>query len=124
MHTLKDLSERERADRAMQALRESQEQFRQLAEAHGEGVLLVEGERVVHANTRLASMFGWDGAELLGMPVDTILRGSVSALDDVGLDESAVVSAAEGTAARLPRKCTPIRCWPPAARIAWSPCVT
>jgi len=93
VHTLKDLSERERAERALQALRESQEQFRQLAEAHGEGVLLVEGERVVHANTRLAAMFGWDSAELLGMPVDTILRGSVSALDAVGLDESAVVSA-------------------------------
>jgi PAS domain S-box-containing protein len=62
----RDLSERERADRTLKALEASREQFRELAEAHGDGVVLLDGERVVHANRKFASMLGLDLDDLLG----------------------------------------------------------
>jgi PAS domain S-box-containing protein len=65
------LTERERADVAVRALRDSQEQFRQLAEAHGEGVALQESGTIVHANSKLGSMFGYDPDEMVGEALES-----------------------------------------------------
>jgi PAS domain S-box-containing protein len=68
------LTERERADVAVRALRDSQEQFRQLAEAHGEGVALQESGTIVHASSKLGSMFGYDPDEMVGQTLDSFSR--------------------------------------------------
>lgn len=52
--------------RAGEALRESEERFRQLAEASFEGIAIHEGGRILDANAVLAGMFGYEREELLG----------------------------------------------------------
>ena len=64
--TVRDVSERERADQTMKALEASREQFRELAESHGDGVVLLDGERVAHANSKFASMLGVEVDDLVG----------------------------------------------------------
>ncbi len=52
--------------RAGEALRESEERFRQLAEASFEGIAIHEGGVILDANAVLAGMFGYEREELIG----------------------------------------------------------
>ncbi len=55
--------------RAEQALRESEQQFRALAETTGIGILLVRGEHVVYANPAVESIIGYSPADLTAMSI-------------------------------------------------------
>lgn len=52
--------------RAGQALRDSEDRFRRLAEATAEGIAIHEGGTILDANEALARMFGYDRRELIG----------------------------------------------------------
>jgi PAS domain S-box-containing protein len=52
---------------AEDALRESEEKFRVLAETSPAGIVLYQGERVIYANSSTARMFGYSVEELLEM---------------------------------------------------------
>ncbi len=55
--------------RSQEAVRESEERFRRLAEAAFEGVCISDRGRVLDANPRLAQMTGYTLPEILGRPV-------------------------------------------------------
>lgn len=55
--------------RSLEAVRESEERFRRLAEAAFEGVCISDRGRVLDANPRLAQMTGHSLPEILGRPV-------------------------------------------------------
>lgn len=65
-----DVSERKRAE---EMLRASEERFRKLAEAATEGVSLVEGDRVIDANSSFAKMYGYEPHEVIGLPVSALI---------------------------------------------------
>ncbi len=61
-----DVTERKRAE---EALRESEERFRRLAEDSIDGILLIESSEVRFANAALVRMFGYESdEEILGRP--------------------------------------------------------
>jgi PAS domain S-box-containing protein len=63
---MRDISERRRAE---QALRESEERFRRLAEGSIDGIVLIEGSEVRFANAALVQMLGYESdEEVLGRP--------------------------------------------------------
>jgi len=62
---LEDITERKRAD---EAVLESEERFRRLAEAAFEGIVITDRGVVLDANRRLAEMFGSALPELIGTP--------------------------------------------------------
>jgi PAS domain S-box-containing protein len=104
-----EISERERADRAVQALRESQEQFRELAETHGDGVVLVEGHELVHANTKFAAMLGYEPADLVGRPLASFLEPGRLDLHgrDNGVEEPIVLLAQRRDGTTFPAEWSP-----------------
>ncbi|MFU2209356.1 PocR ligand-binding domain-containing protein [Solidesulfovibrio sp. C21] len=59
--------------RAEQALRESEERFRQLSEATFEGIFIHQGGTIVDANKAGCAMFGQGPAALIGREVETLL---------------------------------------------------
>jgi len=59
----RNITERKQAE---QALRESEQRFRTLAEASFEGIVLTEKGVVVDLNDQLANMLGYDRGELIG----------------------------------------------------------
>ena len=59
----RNISERKLAE---QALRESEERFKQLSEASFEGVVFHENGVIITANKRYFEMFGYDESELIG----------------------------------------------------------
>ena len=61
--TVFDMTELKRAG---QALRDSEERFRRLAEATSEGIAVHEDGTILDANETLARMFGYDRSELIG----------------------------------------------------------
>jgi two-component system, cell cycle sensor histidine kinase and response regulator CckA len=70
-----DVTERKHAE---EAVRESEDRFRRLAEASFEGVAFSSSGRVIDANSRLAEMLGCNMGELLGTSVsDWIARESL-----------------------------------------------
>jgi PAS domain S-box-containing protein len=83
---LRDVSERERADRTMKALEASQEQFRELAESHVDGVILLDGDRVVHANSKFALMLGLDVEELVGRTLSSFATPDSPRLASIPVD--------------------------------------
>jgi two-component system, cell cycle sensor histidine kinase and response regulator CckA len=58
-----DITQRKRAEGTV---RESEERFRQLAEAANEGIAIHEGGRILEANQALAAMYGYELADVLG----------------------------------------------------------
>ena len=68
--TIRDISERKRAE---EALRESENRFRQLGDATLEGIVISENGIVVDGNTRIAAMLGYELAEMIGKPVITFI---------------------------------------------------
>ena len=75
-----EIAERKRAE---EALRHSEERFRQLSAATFEGIGISEGGMVVDGNPQLAAMLGWDLAELIGRPVlDFVAPESVALVMD------------------------------------------
>lgn len=63
---LRDVTERKQAE---ERLRESEERFRQLADAAVEGIGFSENGVFVNGNRRLAEMLGYDLEEMIGLPV-------------------------------------------------------
>jgi PAS domain S-box-containing protein len=61
---VRDITTRKRAETE---LRESEDRFRRLADATFEGIMFHDQGTIVDANPRLAEMFGYAPAELLGM---------------------------------------------------------
>lgn len=75
--TLEDVTGHRRAE---EALRESEERFRRLADATVEGVGVHADGVMVEANRALASMFGYEVDELLGLsPLDLVAPESMQA---------------------------------------------
>ncbi len=62
--SIKDISERKRAE---EALRESEERFSSLSEAASEGIGISDQGKIVDANPQLASMLGYKPGELIGL---------------------------------------------------------
>ena len=62
---------------AEEALRESEERFRCLAEATTDGVCISEDGVVVSANAAFAAMFGYEPDALDGMPIHTFVVARV-----------------------------------------------
>jgi PAS domain S-box-containing protein len=59
--------------RTADALQASEERFRRLAEAAFEGILITEDGIVIDANPRLAEMLGYGPAEIIGLPVSSLV---------------------------------------------------
>jgi PAS domain S-box-containing protein len=68
--SIKDISERKRAE---QALRESEERFARLSSVASEGIGIGEQGKILDANARLAEMLGYQEEELLGMNIMDIV---------------------------------------------------
>jgi PAS domain S-box-containing protein len=68
--TSRDVTERRRT---LAALQESEERFRRLAEAAFEGIVITEDGIVIDANPRLAQMLGCATAEIIGVPVTSLV---------------------------------------------------
>jgi PAS domain S-box-containing protein len=78
--TLIDVTERRRAE---EALRESENRFRSLAEAAFEGIAITERGRVVDVNRQLTEMLGYPAAEMIGRPVaDFVAPDSVASVEE------------------------------------------
>ena len=60
---IEDISERKRAE---QALRESEERFRNLTEAAFEGIVITENGRIVDINDQALSFLGYERSEMIG----------------------------------------------------------
>ena len=72
-HTLgifRDITDSKNSERN---LRESEERFRQLAEAALEGIAITEKGIVVDGNTRLTTMLGYELTEMIGRPVSDFI---------------------------------------------------
>lgn len=63
---LRDISERVRMD---QALKESEEKYRNLVERANDGIAIVQDSIMVYANPRLAAMLGKTPEEMTGTPI-------------------------------------------------------
>jgi len=65
--------------RSQQALRESEERYRIVAETASYGILTVdEGDTVVYANAAAGRILGYPRNSLLGLPLDDLIPGGVS----------------------------------------------
>jgi len=66
----RDVTERKQAE---QALADSEERFRVLAEAAAEGVCIAEQGQVVSANSAFSALYGYEPDEVIGLPVDVFV---------------------------------------------------
>ena len=70
--SLRDVTEQVEAE---QALRESEERFRVLAEAAAEGVCISDSDQIVSVNLAFSTMYGYAADEVIGMPIVPVTRG-------------------------------------------------
>jgi PAS domain S-box-containing protein len=68
--SLRDVTEQVEAE---QALRESEERFRVLAEAAAEGVSISEADRIVSANPAFGQLYGYEPDEVVDMPISAFM---------------------------------------------------
>ncbi|WP_045757991.1 PAS domain S-box protein [Xanthomonas albilineans] len=68
--TLQDVTEHERSRRL---LHEREEQFRELVRVLPDGVVILHQEHVMYANAACAVQFGYDGENLLGEPLQSLV---------------------------------------------------
>jgi two-component system, cell cycle sensor histidine kinase and response regulator CckA len=61
---IKDISERKKAE---EAVRQSEERYRTLVEESFDGIMILDGKKIVLANSRLCEMLGYEKDELEGM---------------------------------------------------------
>ncbi len=79
--TVHDITERKRAE---EALHESEERLRTLADAAFEGIAIHDGETILDANGAYAKMLGYEGAEVIGMRVmDMVAPQSRDQVEDI-----------------------------------------
>ena len=79
-----DITERKRAE---EALRESEQRYRQIIETAQEGIWTVDtADRTTLANQRLADMLGYTVEEMLGKPVDEFLNEEGQSLAPIALE--------------------------------------
>jgi PAS domain S-box-containing protein len=77
---LSDITERRRAD---QALRESEEKYRNLVERANDGIVIIQAGKVRFANQRLAELWGGPAEDILGTPfTDYVHPDALSAVAD------------------------------------------
>ena len=69
-----DMTQRKQAERA---LRESEEKFRRFVEEMSDGYCVIQGSRIVFANTRIAEMFGYTQKEVIGSSIQELLPQQV-----------------------------------------------
>ncbi|HEY5498715.1 MAG TPA: PAS domain S-box protein, partial [Syntrophales bacterium] len=63
VETLEDVTERKRVE---EALRESEERFRKLADSTWEGIIIHRGGIILDVNESILKMFGWHAEEVIG----------------------------------------------------------
>ena len=68
--SLRDVTEQVEAE---QALRESEERFRVLAEAAAEGVCISDSDQIVSANLAFSRMYGYAPEEVVGLPIASLV---------------------------------------------------
>jgi PAS domain S-box-containing protein len=67
--------------KAQQALRESEEEYRQIVEATTDGILKLDGTgRIVFVNRRFAEMLGYEPREMIGTSVFTFMSAAARAV--------------------------------------------
>jgi PAS domain S-box-containing protein len=66
---LRDITARKRME---EALRESEEKFRNMVESSLQGIVIMQDERLVYANDALASIIGYDIEELMALPQERV----------------------------------------------------
>jgi len=67
--------------KAQEALRESEEQYRQIVEATNDGVIKIDDrERIVFVNRRFAEMLGYEPPELIGLSVFDFMSAAARVL--------------------------------------------
>jgi len=67
--------------KAQDALRQSEEQHRQIVEATTDGIMKVDAfEKIVFVNGRLAEMLGYEPRQMIGMGVSTFMTASARAI--------------------------------------------
>jgi len=76
--------ERQKHRRAEQALRESEERYRNLVERANDGIILIQDSHIVFANERVAEMAGYKVEELIGKPfTDFVHADEVARLNEI-----------------------------------------
>ncbi len=67
--------------KAQDALRQSEEQYRQIVEATTDGIVKLDAsERIVFVNGRLAEMLGYEPTQMIGMSVSAFMSDSAKAI--------------------------------------------
>jgi len=67
--------------KAQEALRQSEEQYRQIVEATSDGIMKLDvAERVVFVNGRLAEMLGYEPRQMIGMNVSSFMSATARAV--------------------------------------------
>jgi PAS domain S-box-containing protein len=71
--------------KAQQALRESEEQYRQIVEATSDGILKLDvADRIVFVNRRLAEMLGYQPPQMIGMSLLSLMNGGTTPIASDG----------------------------------------
>lgn len=60
-------------EKAHQALVDSEERFRSLSEASFEGIIIVDGLKIIEANKAIGRMLGYEPTDMIGMRVDNFV---------------------------------------------------
>ena len=72
-HFMRDVTERRRAQRALE---DSEERYRRIVETANDGVWIVDGDDVTtFVNPKIAEMLGYDPEEMLGIPFSSFMQG-------------------------------------------------